>query len=163
MIWHELSWFDMIWHVWFVSTTFSKIYVCKNVFKKLMLKQYFPQKIVQDKPESIGKGAMSSGMIYLYGVRPGRAPDPFWRPSYDHLIGQHTSKVPQHTHGFSNTHVWRITLTGSLQPLLRTPIHCVHYWGKTLTLVKSSGVRGLALLLSPIRWPAADENWGVTV
>ena len=54
-----------------------------------------------------------------------------WRPSYEHLNGQHTPRVLQHTPGFSNTHFWRSTLTGSLQPRLRTPIHCVHYWGKS--------------------------------
>ena len=42
---------------------------------------------------------------------------------------QHTSRVLQHTPGFSNIHFWRTPFTGSLQPLLRTRIHCVHYWG----------------------------------
>ena len=46
-------------------------------------------------------------------------------------IPQHTHRVLQHIPGFSNTRFWRADITGSLQPLLRTPIHCVHYWGKT--------------------------------
>ena len=56
--------------------------------------------------------------------------------SYDHLISQHTPRLLQHTHSGSPTHTrvpqhtlgW-VMLTGSLQLPLRTPIHCVHYWG----------------------------------
>ena len=96
------------------------------------MKKISPSKeIIQEKSESIGNGPTSSRPVYLYRPYPRWAPYLLWRPSYDHSIGQHTSRVLQHTPGFSNTRFWRATLTGSLQPLLRTPIHCVHYWGKT--------------------------------
>ena len=50
-----------------LSTNEKVISVNKIIFENM----YFHQKVVRDSPESIGKGPMSSGMIYLYGVRPG--------------------------------------------------------------------------------------------
>ena len=77
----------------------------------------------------LGNGPTSSGSMRGFREQISSILN-IWRPSYDHLIGQHTPRVLQHTPGFSNTRSWRNELAGSLQPLLRTPIHCVHYWEK---------------------------------